>query len=45
MTRITVAPEWEWWLVWYFFLGGLGAPDHTDYTALAEAVKQGRLDL
>ena len=25
MTRITVAPEWEWWLVWYFFLGGLAA--------------------
>src|ERR1051326_6986742 len=25
MTRITVAPEWEWLLVWYFFLGGLAA--------------------
>ena len=25
MTRITVAPEWEWWLVWYFFIGGLAA--------------------
>jgi polysulfide reductase-like protein len=25
MMRITVAPEWEWWLVWYFFLGGLAA--------------------
>jgi len=25
MTRITVAPGWEWWVVWYFFLGGLAA--------------------
>ena len=25
MARITVAPAWEWWLVWYFFLGGLAA--------------------
>jgi formate-dependent nitrite reductase membrane component NrfD len=25
MERITAAPEWEWWLVWYFFLGGLAA--------------------
>jgi len=25
MMRITVAPEWAWWLVWYFFLGGLAA--------------------
>src|SRR5215831_3043179 len=25
MMRITVAPEWEWLLVWYFFLGGLAA--------------------
>lgn len=25
MTRITIAPEWEWWLVWYFFIGGLAA--------------------
>src|SRR6266536_3434393 len=25
MTRITVAPAWEWLLVWYFFLGGLAA--------------------
>ena len=25
MTRITVAPGWEWWLVWYFFIGGLAA--------------------
>src|SRR5713101_372661 len=25
MTRITVAPAWEWWLVWYFFIGGLAA--------------------
>ena len=23
MTRITVAPAWEWGLVWYFFLSGL----------------------
>lgn len=25
MTLITVAPAWEWWLVWYFFIGGLAA--------------------
>ena len=25
MARITVAPAWEWWLVWYFFIGGLAA--------------------
>jgi len=25
MIRITAAPEWEWLLVWYFFLGGLAA--------------------
>ena len=25
MTRIAVAPAWEWWLVWYFFIGGLAA--------------------
>ena len=25
MARITVAPAWAWWLVWYFFLGGLAA--------------------
>jgi protein NrfD len=25
MTHSTVAPGWEWWVVWYFFLGGLAA--------------------
>lgn len=25
MRRIAVAPVWEWWLIWYFFLGGLAA--------------------
>jgi formate-dependent nitrite reductase membrane component NrfD len=25
MERITAAPEWEWWVVWYFFIGGLAA--------------------
>ena len=25
MARITAAPEWEWWLVFYFFAGGLAA--------------------
>jgi formate-dependent nitrite reductase membrane component NrfD len=25
MERITVAPEWGWWLVFYFFVGGLAA--------------------
>ena len=25
MTRITAAPEWEWWLVFYFFIGGMAA--------------------
>jgi protein NrfD len=25
MERITAAPEWEWWLVFYFFIGGLAA--------------------
>src|SRR6266581_2077458 len=25
MTHSAVAPGWEWWVVWYFFLGGLAA--------------------
>ena len=25
MARITAAPDWEWWLVFYFFAGGLAA--------------------
>lgn len=37
MERITAAPEWEWWLVWYFFLGGLAAGMYF-ITALVELV-------
>jgi protein NrfD len=37
MTRITAAPEWEWWLVWYFFIGGLAAGLYF-VTALIELV-------
>ncbi len=37
MTRITAAPEWEWWLVWYFFIGGLAAGAYF-VTALIELV-------
>lgn len=25
MTRLMATPAWEWWLVWYFFLGSLAA--------------------
>jgi formate-dependent nitrite reductase membrane component NrfD len=37
MVRITAAPEWEWWLVLYFFIGGLAAGLYF-VTALIELV-------